>query len=97
MRGFRERKRKLKEVRSIFIDRRGMDFPMIARTSSSFFAFPVTKVTGRETTTFAAMLEIPLLLAFSFFSLFCLLYSPCFSKEFIQTLISEENEESLRN
>lgn len=38
-------------VRSSLSDWKGMDWPKMARTSSSFLALPVTKVTDRETTT----------------------------------------------
>lgn len=37
-------------LRSSFKDLKGIEFPRIARTSSSFLALPVTKVTGREST-----------------------------------------------
>ena len=43
----RERERKLQ---SSLRDWKGMEFPKIARTSSSFLALPVTKVTGRGNT-----------------------------------------------
>jgi hypothetical protein len=43
-------------------DWKGTVWPKIARTSSSFFAFPVTNVSGRDTTTpdaaFAAAISI---------------------------------------
>lgn len=38
------------QLRSSLRDWKGMDWPRIDRTSSSFLAFPVTNVTGRNST-----------------------------------------------
>lgn len=38
----------LERVQSSFRELKGMDWPKMYRTSSSFLALPVTKVTGRE-------------------------------------------------
>lgn len=57
---------KRERVQSSLRDWKGMDCPKMALTSSSFFAFPVTKVTGLGTNNpLAAAISPPFLLPFS--------------------------------